>query len=108
MRDFKNFCGVDNINSYILKLLISRISGVLTHIINISFKHNLFPERWKRAIIKPIPKIPLPFKADDYRPISLLPTLSKIIEKAAASQWVKYLNQYCLLGPRSKSVRLQN
>ena len=100
-----NSCGVDNINSYILKLLIGRISGVLTHIINISFEHSLFPERWKQAIIKPIPKIPFPLKAEDYRPISLLPTLSKIIEKAAAFQWVKYLNQHCLLDPNQSAYR---
>ena len=100
-----NSSGVDDINSFILKLLIDRISGVLTHIINISFEHGIFPDRWKLAIIKPIPKIPFPLKASDYRPISLLPTLSKIIEKAAAFQWVKYLNKYDLLDPNQSAYR---
>ena len=67
------------------------ISGVLTHIINISFEHSIFPDRWKLAIIKPIPKILCPLKASDFRPISILPALSKIIEKLAG----KYLT-YCI------------
>ena len=100
-----NSSGVDDINSYILKLLIGRISGVLTHIINISFEHGVFPDRWKLAIIKPIPKIPFPLKASDYRPISLLPTLSKVIEKVVAFQWVSYLNKYELLDPNQSAYR---
>ena len=78
-----NSCGVDKINSSILKLIIGRISGVLTNIINTSFEQKIFPERWKKALIKPIPKITFPIKESDFRPISLLCTLSKIIEKVA-------------------------
>ena len=84
-----NSSGVDEINIFVLKLLINRISGVLTHIINISFEHSTFPDRWKKAIIKPIPKILCPLKASDFRPISLLPTLSKIIEKVANVQMTR-------------------
>ena len=40
-----------------------------------------------------------PLTASDFRPISILPTLSKIIEKVAARQWVEYLNKYSLLDP---------
>ena len=83
--------GVDNINSSVLQLLIHRISPIITHIINISFEQNTFPERWKSAIVKPIPKIPLPLKESDFRPISLLCTLSKIIEKIANRQICNYL-----------------
>ena len=82
-----NSAGVDEINIFVLKLLINRISGILTHIINISFEHNSFPDRWKKAIIKPIPKIPCPLKPSDFRPISLLPTLSKILENLLIDRW---------------------
>ena len=77
---------VDNINAVILKLIIGRIAGVLTHIINISLQQGVFPDRWKYAIIKPIPKVMNPLTPSDFRPISILPTLSKIIEKVAARQ----------------------
>jgi hypothetical protein len=100
-----NSCGVDNINSKILKLLINRISPIITHIINISFEQNIFPERWKAAIIKPIPKIPFPLNEMDYRPISLLCTLSKIIEKIANKQICQYLAQHSLLDPYQSAYK---
>ena len=74
-----NACGIDDISAHYLKLSIDSIAPVITHIINSSFKHRRFPDRWKQAIIKPIPKT-------DFRPISLLPAISKIIEKIACSQ----------------------
>ena len=100
-----NSRGIDDINGYVLKLLINRISGVLTHIINISFEHNVFPDRWKLAIIKPIPKMLCPLQPSDFRPISLLPTLSKIIEKLANRQIVKYVTKHCLLDPYQSAYR---
>ena len=67
--------GVDNINIFTIKSLIPRISSILTHIVNVSFETGIFPERWKKAIIKPIPKVTVPICPIDYRPISLLPAL---------------------------------
>lgn len=97
--------GVDNINVFIIKLFLNRISGVLTHIINLSFEKNKFPSRWKYAIITPIPKLPVPLKASDFRPISLLTTLSKILEKIASKQISKYLNMYNLFDPYQSAYR---
>ena len=100
-----NSSGVDEINIFVLKLLINRISAVLTHIINISFEHNIFPDRWKKAIIKPIAKILCPLKASDFRPISLLTTLSKIIEELAFRQMIHYCNEHYLLDPNQSAYR---
>lgn len=100
-----NSCGVDEINIFVIKLLINRISGILTHIINVSFERSTFPDRWKKAIIKPIPKILCPLKASDFRPISLLPALSKIIEKLSNIQMVLYLNEHCLFDPNQSAYR---
>ena len=100
-----NSCGVDNINSFILKLLINRISPIITDIINTSFEHNTFPLKWKMALIKPIPKIPFPIKESDFRPISLLCTMSKIIEKAANKQICEYLVKHSLLDPYQSAYK---
>ena len=62
-----------------------------TEILNASFKYNKFPERWKKALVKPLPKITNPVTASDYRPISLLSTFSKVVEKIAVKQMVEYL-----------------
>ena len=97
--------GVDQINAFILKLFIKRISNVLTHIINVSFEQNSFPKRWKCAVIIPIPKKLIPIFTKDFRPISLLPTLSKIIEKLANVQIVNYLCTHNMLDPYQSAYR---
>ena len=101
-----NSVGVDNLNAFTLKLFIDRISSVLTHIINISFETNIFPDRWKFALIKPIPKNNCPLKESDYRPISLLCTLSKVIEKLAAKQINSYLEKHNLFDPNQSAYKL--
>ena len=100
-----NSTGADGINAFILKLFIDRISDVLTHIINISFETGVFPDRWKLALIKPIPKILFPLKESDFRPISLLCTLSKIIEKLAMWQISFYLEKHSLFDPNQSAYK---
>ena len=97
--------GVDEINIFVIKSLMSRISSVLTHIVNVSFQTGIFPERWKKAIIKPIPKVAIPISPSEYRPISLLPALSKIIEKLANKQIVQYLIKHDLLDPNQSAYK---
>ena len=86
-----NACGVDGISAFFLKLGITHSVFAFTDIINTSFKYQKFPERFKKAIVKPIPKISNPLSSSDFRPISLLPAFSKIIEKIAAKQMIDYL-----------------
>ena len=81
-----NACGVDGVSAHYLIMSIDVIAPIITHIINCSFKYKWFPDRWKHAIIKPIPKNDEPLVASDFRPISLLPAISKIIEKIACAQ----------------------
>ena len=97
--------GVDGINSYVLKLLAPRICSVLVDIINTSFHTGIFPDRWKKAIIKPIPKVAVPLAPSDFRPISLLCTLSKIIEKLVNKQIVAYLVEHSFLDPYQSAYR---
>ena len=48
----------------------------------LSFETCTFPQKWKRAKVIPVPKKPKP-TVDDLRPISLLPIVSKIVERTA-------------------------
>lgn len=57
-----------------------------TNIINNSVFYKNFPTRWKKALVKAIPKSSNPTCALDYQPISLLPVFSKLIEKLIAKQ----------------------
>ena len=64
----------------IYKKAASILATPLTHIINISIEKRQFPECWKQSIIVPVPKSHPPSK-EELRPISLLPTPSKICER---------------------------
>ena len=86
-----NACGVDNISAFFFKLGIEHSVYAFTDIINASIKYNKFPERWKQALVKPLAKVTNPAAASDYRPISLLSTFSKILEKIVAKQMLEYL-----------------
>ena len=97
--------GVDDIGSYFVKIAADYIAAPLVNIINTSFIHRKFPERWKRAVVRPIPKINTPILPTDYRPISLLTVFSKIIEKAAAFQIIEYLHRKSLQDPHQSAYR---
>ena len=94
-----NSCGIDNIGLFFVKNCISSISSVLADIFNFSIENKIFPDRWKIAKITPIPKVKVPSKLKDYRPISLLSTLSKIIEKLISIQMREYFLDKKLLNP---------
>lgn len=81
-----NSTGVDGLNIYVINLCIPFLLPYLTHIINYCIVNSVFPHDWKRAIIIPLPKKTAPEELKDLRPISILPTLSKIIERVLEGQ----------------------
>ena len=89
--------GIDNLPPCLLKDAARTISAPLTHLINLSLQTGLFPEDWKLAKIVPIHKSGSRSSFDSYRPISVLPVLSKIIEKAVHRQVMEFLGQNKLL-----------
>ena len=72
--------------------VIPVISKPLTHICNHSFKTGVFPSRMKIAKIKPIFKSGAKTDIGNYRPISLLPQFSKILEKLFLSRLDNFIN----------------
>ena len=86
----KKSSGYDNISLILLKNSVNSLANPLTCIINQSLANGIFPDKLKIAKIIPI------FKKDDkhdinnYRPISLLPSISKVFEKIVYSQIFYY------------------
>lgn len=83
--------GYDTIPAKFLKIAVDHIASPLCHIINACIKSNHFPKQWKVSRISPIPKIGNPKEPSDFRPISILPILSKVFEKLIMNQVVLFL-----------------
>ena len=93
----KNSCGFDGLSTTIFKSIKGIIIKPLTLIINQIVNTGVFPANLKIAKIIPI------FKKDDrtvfnnYRPISLLPIISKVVEKVISDQFNEFLVKHKLL-----------
>lgn len=75
----------------------NEISQPLTYIINLSLKSGIVPSIWKHAKVTPIHKSGDTKKPENYRPISVLPIFSKILERALHTQLSQYLENNELL-----------
>ena len=89
--------GSDNISVSMLRYCSPHLDQYITHIINSCLEHNYFPQHWKESIIRPLAKVSNPKELSDLRPISILPAISKILEKAAHQQIINFLDQYKIL-----------
>ena len=90
-------CGVDNIPIAVIKHVANNISPVLSSLINYSFQTGSFPDALKIAKVVPVFKNGDKTLLNNYRPISLLNSFSKIFEKAFLSRLTSYLNKDKLL-----------
>ena len=77
----KNSSGYDNVSNKLLKRLLPAVIEPLTIIFNKSLIEGVFPEAMKRVDVVPLYKASDHQETNNYRPISLLLTISKILEK---------------------------
>jgi Reverse transcriptase (RNA-dependent DNA polymerase)/Endonuclease-reverse transcriptase len=97
--------GSDGICVKMLKLIWMVILPTLSNIVNSSMQQGYFPTLWKKGILCPIPKIKFPKCIKDFRPISLLCTASKILEKVVHDQILNYVNGLNLMDPLQSGYR---
>ena len=77
--------GPDGIPVRALKMAAPNISRSLTHLFNESLSTGKFPSAWKTAKVTPLFKGGTATDCNNYRPISVLPCISKILESFANS-----------------------
>ena len=93
----KKATGLDDIPAYLLKDCANVIAKSLTHIINSSLTTGVFPTDWKLSKLIPIPKSKPYNRIENYRPISVIPAIAKVIEKLVYRQLSTYLENNNLL-----------
>ena len=91
--------GLDNIPARLLIGSADNVPKPLAEIINCSLKSGLVPLDFKSARVIPLFKKGKVVEMDNYRPISILPTVSKLLERAVHHQLYQYLREHNILSP---------
>ena len=97
MSKFKNkySSGYDGISMNLVKTLMSNsnIVGPLSYICNLSFQSGVFPDEMKIAKIVPLFKSGNRQEFSNYRPVSILPQFSKMLEKLFCNRLVSFIQK---------------
>ncbi len=102
LRDLKvkKATGLDGIPARFLKDSTAVITPTVTFLVNLSLSTGSVPDEWKKARVVPLYKSGGHENMDNYRPISILPVLSKILEKVQ-----QYLKTFDILSPTQSGFR---
>ena len=87
----------DAISVKVLKLVSPVFSYPITRLFNLSIEKRTFSNKWKVARVTPLFKHGACDSRDNYRPISVLSVLSKLLEKHVAASFMNYLVKNGLL-----------
>jgi hypothetical protein len=83
--------GIDGISAKILKIAAPAITPSIVSIFNQSIATGIFPSDWKVARVAPIHKTGAEHDMENYRPISVISIIAKIMEKLIHNQLYDYL-----------------
>ena len=98
-------CGLDGICIRILLLCFDAIGPLLLHIINTCLTSCDFPNSWKHSLVHPIFKSGDPALVSNYRPISIVPVMAKIVERVVQRQLFTYMSHNHLLSSSQHGFR---
>lgn len=101
----KNSAGHDNINTKLLKYLNTTLSTPISLLINMSISTGIVPEVLKLAKIVPVHKSKSREEFSNYRPISLLTSLSKVLERVIHKRLYAFLEQCLILNSNQYGFR---
>lgn len=97
--------GMDGIGRRMILLGFEILVPILCHIFNFSLNTGSFPSCWRQAVVIPIPKTSNPSLPSHFRPISILPFLSKILERLVLHQVNAFINSNNFLSPFQSGFR---
>ena len=85
--------GIDEIPINIVKISLEKVKHVLCYILNNSFRYGIFPNHLKVSVIKPLYKSGDPERFENYRPISLPNSFSKVFELAMCKRLLQFFKE---------------
>ena len=94
-----NTTDIFGISTKFVKIACTALEGTLSLIFNNSIKEGIFPDAMKLAKVIPIHKGDSRYVVSNYRPISLLPILSKIFEKIMYNRLIEFIDKNNILIP---------
>lgn len=97
--------GCDQISRDMILRIKDSVIHPITHIINCSLSSGVFPSLWRKAYVLPLPKISNPSTLNHFRPISILPYLSKILEATVHKQITNLMTSSNYLSPYQSGFR---
>jgi len=100
-----NSVGADGIAHRFINDSLPAIAYYLTVIINTSIVTGVYPSLWKHGIITPIFKSGDRDEINNYRPITILPIISKVLEKIVANQLTSFLEENNLISNTQHGFR---
>ena len=103
--DPKKATGIDGISPLFLRDATDVIVAPITHVINLSIITETVPTAFKEARVVPVYKKGSKLEPGNYRPVSILCTLSKILERAVHSQLNSYLTERGILCENQSGFR---
>ena len=98
-------CGPDGLCIRVIKASFDAIGDILLHMINTCLVLADFPDPWKHSIVHPIFKSGDTSDPSNFRPISIVPVLAKIVERVVQRQLYYYLSSNHLLSPTQHGFR---
>lgn len=107
LKNFKNkySTGCDEVPMPIIKHAKHYLLKPLTHVINSSFISGIFPERLKISKTKPLFKSGNERNVENYRPLSLISSFSKLFEKVMANRFTAFLGKNSILDDNQHGFR---
>ena len=103
--DPKKSVGPDNLDPNLLQLSAPLICGALTHIFNLTLLSSCIPTLWKTAFVLPLHKGGPADDLNNYRPISKLSCLAKILEQLVNKQLKMFLTSFSILNEYQSGYR---
>lgn len=97
--------GSDKINIDMINICCPFLIPHITHVINNCLELSIFPQSWKMAHVAPLPKINNPTEFSHLRSISILPTLSKVLERVMELQMKSYIDAQNVLPAMQSGFR---